>query len=108
MDGAPIVRASAARCTERDTRAFAHRLLSPGMERRNMTTMHIRQCPRCELRFTSSSELQDHLTNDHRPRRDVSDIVAASAPPPAVPNQTPVPAPPPVVGPAAAPRSRAL
>jgi Flp pilus assembly protein TadB len=76
------------------------------MERRNMTTMHIRQCPRCELRFTSSSELQDHLTNDHRPRRDPSDNLAV--PPPPVRTHTPAPAPPLMVGPAAAPRSRAV
>lgn len=40
-----------------------------------MTTIHIRQSPRCELRFTSSSELEDHLTNDHRPRPEPSCVV---------------------------------
>jgi Flp pilus assembly protein TadB len=34
-----------------------------------MTGMRIRQCPRCGLRFTSSSELEDHLAQDHRPRQ---------------------------------------
>jgi hypothetical protein len=48
-----------------------------------MTTMHIRQCPRCELRFTSSSELEYHLSNDHRPRpSNDDDEVAAAAPNP--------------------------
>ena len=71
-----------------------------------MTTMHIRQCPRCELRFTSSSELQDHLTNDHRPRRDPGAVVVAPAPQSLPPGQTADAAP--VVGPAPAPRSRPL
>jgi hypothetical protein len=71
-----------------------------------MTTMHIRQCPRCELRFTSSSELQDHLTNDHRPRRDASDAVVVPAP--GAPHRTPVAAPPPVARPATAHHLRAL
>src|SRR5690242_17997045 len=71
-----------------------------------MTTMRIRQCPRCELRFTSSSELQDHLTNDHRPRRDASEAVVA--PVPAAPQTTPAAAPPPVARPATAHRLRAL
>jgi nucleotide-binding universal stress UspA family protein len=41
--------------------------------------MHVRQCPRCELRFTSSSELEYHLSNDHhpRPRNDDVEVVAA-------------------------------
>jgi hypothetical protein len=51
-----------------------------------MTALHIRQCPRCELRFTSSSELDYHLSNDHRPRATVdepgSNPVAAPPPPP--------------------------
>jgi hypothetical protein len=38
-----------------------------------MTNVHIRQCPRCELRFTSSSELEHHLIEDHRPRRSTAD-----------------------------------
>ena len=38
-----------------------------------MTSVHIRQCPRCELRFTSSSELEHHLIEDHRPRRSTDD-----------------------------------
>ena len=25
----------------------------------------VRQCPRCELRFTSESELKSHLMDDH-------------------------------------------
>jgi hypothetical protein len=25
----------------------------------------VRQCPLCELRFTNSNELEDHLTRDH-------------------------------------------
>jgi hypothetical protein len=49
-----------------------------------MTALHIRQCPRCELRFTSSSELDYHLSNDHRPRATVDE-----------PGSTPVAAPPP-------------
>ena len=32
----------------------------------------ILQCPECELRFTSRSELQQHLLLDH-PRRDETD-----------------------------------
>ena len=28
-----------------------------------MTT--VRQCPQCELRFTNSYELEDHLARDH-------------------------------------------
>jgi|SRR6185312_793700 hypothetical protein len=43
-----------------------------------MTTMHIRQCPRCVLRFTSSSELEDHLTNDHRPRPTPASLAPAA------------------------------
>jgi hypothetical protein len=27
--------------------------------------MAIRQCPQCELRFTNSNELEDHLARDH-------------------------------------------
>lgn len=30
-----------------------------------MTTMQVRHCPRCELRFTTSSELEQHLRDDH-------------------------------------------
>ena len=33
-----------------------------------MTGIRIHQCPQCELRFTSSSELEHHLADDHRPR----------------------------------------
>ncbi len=35
-----------------------------------MTGMAVRQCPQCALRFTSSSELEHHLADDHarRPR----------------------------------------
>jgi hypothetical protein len=47
-----------------------------------MTGVRIRQCPRCELRFTSSSELEDHLSTDHRP-----------SPPPEVPHTSPSPSP---------------
>jgi hypothetical protein len=57
-----------------------------------MTGLHIRQCPRCELRFTSSSELEDHLSNDHRPlpRADLPPAaVAARAP--AQPKPRPAP-----------------
>lgn len=43
-----------------------------------MTTMHIRQCPRCVLRFTSSSELEDHLRNDHRPRQSLDEGLVSS------------------------------
>jgi hypothetical protein len=25
----------------------------------------VRQCPRCELRFTNANELEDHLARDH-------------------------------------------
>jgi hypothetical protein len=32
-----------------------------------MIGMPVRYCPRCELRFTSRSELEDHLSLDHRP-----------------------------------------
>jgi hypothetical protein len=46
---------------------------------------HIRQCPRCELRFTSSSELEYHLANDHHPRRPVAvktaDVMAPAVAP---------------------------
>ncbi len=56
-----------------------------------MTLMHIRQCPRCELRFTSSSELDDHLINDHRPRRSPENSALASSPQPAAPPQAPAP-----------------
>jgi hypothetical protein len=34
-----------------------------------MIGMPVRQCPRCELRFTSRSELEYHLSNDHQPPR---------------------------------------
>lgn len=34
-----------------------------------MPMLGIRQCPRCVLRFGSSSELQQHLAADHRPAR---------------------------------------
>ena len=27
--------------------------------------MHVMQCPRCEVRFASASELNDHLSKDH-------------------------------------------
>jgi len=51
---------------------------------------HIHQCPRCELRFTSTSELEYHLSNDHHPRRPAeieptAVIVDPGAPPPADP-----------------------
>jgi hypothetical protein len=26
---------------------------------------HVYQCPRCELRFGSKSELEDHIADDH-------------------------------------------
>ena len=32
-----------------------------------MLLLHTRQCPRCVLRFGSSSELDEHLRLDHRP-----------------------------------------
>ena len=50
-----------------------------------MTGFRIYQCPRCELRFTSSSEMESHLADDHRPRADLDDqgpAAKASAPPP--------------------------
>src|SRR3954452_19909080 len=50
-----------------------------GSEIEAMTGMHIRQCPRCELRFTSSSELEDHLANDHRPRSRIAEAVIPAA-----------------------------
>lgn len=50
---------------------------------------HIHQCPRCELRFTSSSELEYHLSNDHRPRRSVDVEPAAVKGPAAAPPPTP-------------------
>jgi uncharacterized membrane protein YccC len=59
-----------------------------------MTALHIRQCPRCELRFTSSSELDYHLANDHRPRPAVDDAppttVRTPLPPPDHPSQATV------------------
>lgn len=27
--------------------------------------MAVRQCPKCDLRFTNESELEDHLLRDH-------------------------------------------
>src|SRR3954447_17825413 len=51
------------------------------MEATAMTRMHIRQCPRCELRFTSSSELEYHLSNDHHPRPSSDDDEVAAATP---------------------------
>ena len=44
-----------------------------------MTGLHIRQCPRCELRFTSSSELDYHLSNDHHKRPSAHDERPAPA-----------------------------
>jgi hypothetical protein len=32
-----------------------------------MYTLHVRQCPKCELRFGSPSERDLHLREDHRP-----------------------------------------
>jgi hypothetical protein len=52
---------------------------------------HIHQCPRCELRFTSTSELEYHLSNDHRPRRPVEDVPAIVIPPAVVPAAPPPP-----------------
>lgn len=46
-----------------------------------MTGMHIRQCPRCELRFTSIGELEDHLSTDHHPRPPVAPPVVDASPP---------------------------
>lgn len=60
-----------------------------GSELEAMTGMHIRQCPRCELRFTSSSELEDHLSNDHRPRSRIDEAVIPAAIP-----EPPSPSPP--------------
>lgn len=34
-----------------------------------MSVLGVRQCPRCVLRFGSSSELRQHLAADHRPPR---------------------------------------
>jgi hypothetical protein len=44
-----------------------------------MTGVRIRQCPRCELRFTSSSELEYHLAYDHHPRPSADSPRAAVA-----------------------------
>jgi hypothetical protein len=58
-----------------------------------MTGMRIRQCPRCELRFTSSSELEDHLSMDHptpQPEPFLPAVVVASSPQPRA--RTPAPA----------------
>jgi hypothetical protein len=75
------------------------------MERRTVTLMHIRQCPRCELRFTSSSELDDHLINDHRPRQSPGNSAIEFSPQPAAALQGPAPDPP-ADDPAAWPRFR--
>jgi Flp pilus assembly protein TadB len=50
-----------------------------------MTGMRIRQCPRCELRCTSSSELEHHLSMDHptpKPDLFVPAVVVGSSPQP--------------------------
>lgn len=62
---------------------WRHRRLGSGGEGKEigaMTWMHIHQCPRCELRFTSRSELEDHLSNDHHPRptNGADELVAAA------------------------------
>src|SRR5207244_7477522 len=76
-----MVKAMAGR-TDRLTRSAA----GAGTEIEVMTGMHIRQCPRCELRFTSSSELEYHRSNDHHPRPSNDDEDAAAAPsPPSAP-----------------------
>lgn len=98
-------RAGEAEGTARATRQPAIRPRAAETERRTMTSTHIRQCPRCELRFTSSSELEDHLANDHRPRRNFSDEVAVPAVPPA-PSHVTVPVIPPLSDAAATPWSR--
>ena len=56
-----------------------------------MTGMRIRQCTRCELRFTSSSELEYHLANDHRPRQSLDNrgvVPPAPVVPASVPSET--------------------
>lgn len=62
-----------------------------GTEAKAMTRMHVRQCPRCELRFTSSSELEYHLSNDHRPRlsNDDDEFAAAAPSRPRLPDRSP-------------------
>ena len=53
-----------------------------------MTGIRIHQCPQCELRFTSRSELEHHLADDHRPRAaNVSDPMTAPEPATQQPNQ---------------------
>ncbi len=56
--------------------------------------VHIHQCPRCVLRFTSTSEMQDHLSNDHRPRERADSSPTVHAPPVAVVTAVTTPAPP--------------
>ena len=47
-----------------------------------MTGLHMNYCPRCELRFTSSSEMKQHLRDAHQPPPSTMkrDPVTASAP----------------------------
>src|SRR5262249_17403322 len=53
-----------------------------------MTGIRIHQCPQCELRFTSRSELEHHLADDHRPRpADISNPMTAQPPATQQPSQ---------------------
>jgi hypothetical protein len=43
-----------------------HRRLRFKIEQKGLMRMAtVRQCPQCELRFTNSNELEDHLATDH-------------------------------------------
>ena len=44
--------------TDKDV-ATEHRSKGP------MRMATVRQCPQCELRFTNSNELEDHIARDH-------------------------------------------
>jgi hypothetical protein len=65
-----------------------------------MSVLGVRQCPRCVLRFGSSSELRQHLAADHRPpRKDLRTrdeqawpLSAADDPPLSQPKSSAVPA----------------
>jgi hypothetical protein len=60
-----------------------------------MLTLRVRQCPRCVLRFGSSSELEQHLRLDHRPATTSpqSEPPAARASAPLVSTDLPLPEP---------------
>lgn len=59
-----------------------------------MTASVVHQCPRCELRFSFRTEMEQHLRDDHpRPVSEERKVEAAIVPPP----------PPPVVAPAVDP-----